>query len=842
MHQPRGVPSLVSAAARLLACVLLGAGVLLVGAPSSIGADGISLESTSLLGGNVRAGGWVAVQVNVSNDGPDMRGELRIRSQQQGRSIHAVEADLPSGARKQFVLYAQVPFFGTRLVVELVSGDTAVASQDVQIRSRDGYTALVAIIAERPEAFQRDIGDALNNPNVSAPQVVTLRPEELPTRVEALASLDRLIWQDVDTSRLTPEQVAALELWVDAGGQLVIVGGSTGPGTLSGFPAEMLPFVPDRTVDVSGADLGELLGPLPVNATSLPALAGTLTQGMVLGRSGDAVYAARTSRGQGAVTIIGVDPGASWLARSDTAGGLWRRALPAVQGQFQNPFFLPDEYNLFQQAMSNLPSVSLPPIDQLFVLLVAYIALIGPVNYLVLRRLDRREWAWLTMPILVGVFAVGSYALGASLKGSDVIINEVAIVRAGQDSTRGMGQVYVGVFSPSRRTFEVRVPGGALLSSPSSQNFGQAEQPIDALHGDTTSRLRNFEVGFGVIRGFRADVPVDTPQVRADLRLVSGRITGTVTNASDAALENVAVVFGGAVVAIPSLAAGETREVDMRPVNTSNNWYSLSERVFGTSFSRDPQVQRKLTTRRAVIDQITGYGPTIIGGSRDLALVLGWREGVALDVELDGERPNRVGDALYVVPVPVTYDRQAVFENTLLVRTIVDQGSEQGWAEGDSYTLDRGTMTIEFRPAGLAQRFRPTSVELGVSQGSFINLRGAGELISPLPDEEQPPQDAPLGAATGDGAGTGGAGGAGLPKPAMEPWMGNALPIVQVLDHRAGTWYELPELKDGRGYKIDQPGRWVDDTGRLLVRLVNRHEQQEMIWFQMQARMEGTIE
>ena len=61
-----------------------------------------------------------------------------------------VEADLPSGARKQFVLYAQPPIFGSRLVIELVSGDGIVASEQVPIRSRDASVPMVGVIAERP--------------------------------------------------------------------------------------------------------------------------------------------------------------------------------------------------------------------------------------------------------------------------------------------------------------------------------------------------------------------------------------------------------------------------------------------------------------------------------------------------------------------------------------------------------------------------------------------------------------------------------------------------------------------------------------------------------------------
>ena len=55
-----------------------------------------------------------------------------------------------------------------------------------------------------------------------------------------------------------------------------------------------------------------------------------------------------------------------------------------------------------------MPALALPSIEGLLLLLLGYIVLIGPINYLVLRRLDRREWAWVTMPLLVVGFTAGA--------------------------------------------------------------------------------------------------------------------------------------------------------------------------------------------------------------------------------------------------------------------------------------------------------------------------------------------------------------------------------------------------------------------------------------------------
>ena len=144
-------------------------------------------------------------------------------------------------------------------------------------------------------------------------------------------------------------------------------------------------------------------------------------------------------------------------------------------------------------AVGNLPSLALPPLRGLLLLLFGYIALIGPINYLILRRLDRREWAWVTMPVLIVAFAFGAYAFGSALRGSSIIVNEVGIVRGAPDAVEGSAQVYLGVFSPSRGTYQVAVPGGALLSSPISGDvFGGTGASLDILQAEPpgASRVR----------------------------------------------------------------------------------------------------------------------------------------------------------------------------------------------------------------------------------------------------------------------------------------------------------------------------------------------------------------
>ena len=506
-------------------------------------------------------------------------------------------------------------------------------------------------------------------------------------------------------------------MWVGAGGRLTILGGTTGGGTIRGFGLDeeiLLPFDPAKTVDVAPGDLAAMLGTPPSTATTVPSLAGTLDHGTVLARSGNDVIAAEASYGRGVVTLVGFDPATPWIAEGSASDALWHRLLPQPNGPALNPLQIADDSQIVY-ALQNLPSIDLPSIENLFILLVAYIALIGPINYLILRRLDKREWAWVTIPALVVVFAVGSYGLGATLKGSDVIVNQITVVRAAQGTGRGIGQAYIGIYSPSRRTFDVRIPGGALLSNPTSQaQFGQTETPLDVLFGASTSRLRNFEVGFGVLRGFRAEAPADAPAVDASLRLTNGKLQGTVTNRSEMKLENVAILFSGGAAVLPTLEAGQTKEIDLDVSSNPFFGFGLSEMIFGATFPRDSAEARTVTTRSAVIDQLFPWGSQ---GSADSPLLLAWSKGPVLDVDLPGDVPNRVGEGLFMIPLAMTLDAQQVFSDQMIRRTVVETTADNGWADVNGMYLSRGTMTVEARPALFDGVFEVGKLEIALTQG-----------------------------------------------------------------------------------------------------------------------------
>jgi hypothetical protein len=831
----RAAPRLIRLAALFAAGALASVTLLGPAAPRVLAVDPPTMTARVLLQGHTRIGSWMAIEVHLVNSGPSISGELRLQTVNQAGTRYAIAVQLDSPSDKTWILHAQPPSaFGPQMEVVLVSGDQILVRQKVAVTVHDASQLIVGVVAENPPKIVGNLSLPATQDQQPA-VVVPLTVADLPTRIEAWSTLDRLVWQDVDASSLSTDQLTAFRGWLALGGRLVIVGGTGGIGSLGGFPDDILPYRPTSTVDVAASSLTALLGTPPKDASDVPAMAGELVRGRALATSGDRVVAAETAYGAGSVTILGLDPTAGWVAQAAAGRSLWPSLIPA---RTDGALAMFDDSQIVGAA-GNLPSLALPPLGGLLLLLFGYIALIGPINYLVLRRLDRREWAWITMPILIVGFAVGAYAFGSALRGSSVIVNEVGIVRGAPDATEGSAQVYLGVFSPSRGTYQIAVPGGALLSAPiSGDAFGGTATALDVIQGDP-SRVRDLAVGFGSLRTIRAESQATVPRIHTEFALVDGTLTGTIRNDSSVKLEKPAVVLGDNVKVLKDLAPGEQVAVSL-PIVTGNQFgQSLSDRIFGQIFfgqagseATTSDNARRDQTRHIVIDQLTSSNSkfqTSTGLGAGAPVLLAWGRDAVVDVAVEGQTPNRLSNVLYYLPLTMSVHGAVDFSGDLITSTTT--GSDAAFFNKDPQTLSfgQGSVTMAYRPIAFDGPLAATRLRLGLSccQDGSIGGDLGGVKVVPIPDAclnvkapAKPPIDCPK----------------ELPADQFD-----GMPEVELFDRTGrGAWHRLPHLGDGRTYDVANPARYVDPaTGAVLVRLVNDHQDPVNVFLSLS--IQGTV-
>ncbi len=831
-HRSRRLAVLV-AAAWLLATSAAGS---LAG--RALAADPPTMTARVLLQGHARLGTWIAIEVHLVNTGPSITGEIRLQGGAQGGTRYATAVQLDSPSDKTWILHAQPPSFGQELEVALVVGGQVTLRQKIAVSIHDANALVVGVVAENGP---RVVG-ALSLPAMQNQQpavIVPLTVADLPNRIEAWSTLDRLVWQDVDASSLEKDQLTALRGWLALGGRLVIVGGTSGIGALGGFPDDLLPYRPTSTVDAAPTALTSLLGMPPQGAEDVPAMAGELIRGRVLATSGDRVIAAQTAYGSGTVTVLGIDPTVGWIAESTAGRSLWPGLIP---GRSEGSVAASDDSQIVA-AVSNLPSLALPPLGGLLLLLFGYIALIGPINYMVLRRIDRREWAWVTMPVLIVGFAVGAYAFGSALRGSSIIVNEVGIVRGAPDATEGSANVYLGVFSPTRGTYQIAVAGGALLSSPISGDiFSGTGAHLDVIQGDP-SRVRDLAVGFGSLRTIRAESQATVPKVHAELALVDGALTGFVRNDSTTKLERPAVVLGGNVNVLEDLMPGEQAAVTMTIVPTPFG-QSLSDKLFGQQFfdntAATSETGRRDQTRHRVIDQLTNdpqFGPLGRLPTEGPVLLAWGRDGV-VDLTVENEVANRVSNVLYYVPLAMGVSGTVTFGGDLIRSTVTESDAAFFTKDPSQMAFGQGSVTLSFRPIAYTGTLTASHVRLSLTFGPDGAVRAdGGEQVRPIPDiclqDEASPTPGVVGSPIVLPP-------KNCPKP-IPPEQFGGLPEVEVFDRTgAGVWHRLPRFEQGRVYDLADPATYVEPaTGTVLVRLVN--EGQEQVNAYLNLSIQGTV-
>lgn len=643
----------------LLIGLLFGA-ALLAGAPPATAAN-VQLDVRAGFDRYVRSGTWVPVQVTLTNTGSDQRVEVRVqRRGGPGLSPVSRQVDLPNQSRKQFTLMTLDDGVLTPLVVQALAGDTVLAEQAIETLPVPSDRALVGLLAAPPESNERLLKTLKGDTN----QLARLAPEELPTNAFAWTGLNALVVNGQSTHALSPAQRAALSQWVGMGGRLVLGGGNAAATALE----ELGDLAPVRLTgpSISAVQLTglEALANEPVKGLGPFAVAATepVPGSLVVARQDNTPLIVTRPVGQGQVTFValdlGLDPFPTWAGTA----ALWSKVLlPSAMMPGLARTILPEwEAGRLSAALGSGTALDLPAAGALALFLLVYIVVIGPVNYLVLRQFDRREWAYLTVPAITLLFLGGIYLLGAGARGDQVVVNSLSLVRSADGIAGAPVESYVGVFSPGRATRTLRLPANTVVT-------GLAGEPTLAPGGGLRTARANWPVSQGANTELR-DIPfadadfktfvaqggVEAPPLATELRIEGDRLVGQVRNQGREPLTDTLLLVGQQWQPLGTLAPGASVAVDWsipEPQGGDSETGPLSIRLTG-GFGPG-SANWRAQARFELLDAL--YGSQIEAGLAEGPLILAWQEGAApLPLEVAGQTTRQQAVTLIMHRVRLT--------------------------------------------------------------------------------------------------------------------------------------------------------------------------------------------
>ena len=769
----------------------------------------VSLTVSTGYGERYRASAWVPVRVTLRNRGttvlsgtiaiPDRGSNTQVAAQD-SYAIYQMPVVLPAEATKQVTIYVQGRDFGDAVHVQFdASGKTLAAASDSP-SSFDDQTISLGALVDTPELASWLRRAKVQNSSLST---TLLSPSTVDPVAEALANFDAILLTNFDTSRLDRAQMVALERYARAGGSLILVGGPDWQETLRPLPSSLVPgnLRGSRTL-AALSGLQSMAGTRPPSQRTIVSVLDN-PRGSVVASQGGLPLIVRERVGQGRIIYLAFDPAVDafprWGGTVTLLSKLITQAAPQVvsrvsssgQGGFFNGRFGPWT---MRQVVSNMPaSANWPSLSLLIALAVLSILIVGPLNFLLMRRLGKRELAWVAIPLLGLLCFASSVAAASHLKGKMVLLNTVGIVELNGNSANRPATLYFGLLAPVRGDYRAVWDGQALPQSLPQYFSDPASAP-----GPTWLGLR-FQEGAQTAVDFpsmnmwstrtaalRTSVTIPGT-VGANLHLApDGTIVGTVHNGTNLSLVRPIVMAGRAVIRLSDMPPMATRRVRIRPQASLPGQVpsALWDEIYGAtspdpgfgSWDGDPWEEPPLGTEASLSDRLRNAAERLPEArdisSRGEILFLGWSQKPLGSFTVDGTTPQRRDLNLIVRSLSVRFPRGPfrLLPGTIGANVVDAQPRQpQSSCCFDSVTPPAvavgpgGSATFEFDlPAARHIHFRELALSAGGSGGS---VTAAG----------------------------------------------------QAYDWRADTWVDIG-LQAGNAL-LPRPGRFVSPAGALQVRL-----------------------
>ena len=448
--------------------------------------------------GKARNGEWFPVTVEIENDGPTFSGEIEIKPSSFNEQSIRYKIELPNNTRKRL----SIPVFNNsnyRWNAKLLNDGKVVSKNDnLRIDSIPWFSKLFAAVSDQQSSGPVLPETRFKNNNANrrfSPVVVNIQADIFPDNPVTLHGLSSLYLNSKRAINFRAEQASAVSIWVRSGGHLIL--GVDQPSDITGTPwlrellntqfgliqnLEVGPLIRDWLSN-AGYPVGAI--DEEFNTKFLNATPVRLKDGKTLMSFDGETLIANANRGLGQVTILGFNPEREPIRSWENRAWLWAR-LADIDSEWFVSEKPPRDYGRMNVdglygMMIDSRQVSKLPVIWLILLLITYLVIIGPVDRIWLKRINKQMLTWLTFPIYVIFFSFLIYYIGYRLRAGQLEINELHIVDVlPGDQVALRGRSYASIYSPSNKDYLMggSLALGAFRNESSSFSNGAGNQPL----------------------------------------------------------------------------------------------------------------------------------------------------------------------------------------------------------------------------------------------------------------------------------------------------------------------------------------------------------------------------
>jgi len=532
----------------------------------------LTMQVDAGISGLYRAGNWIPLKITVDSETATVDGVLQVRatSESTGNATNTETAyqtpfNISPQSSKEVFLYISLDNFTRDIQVELLDGNGEVVLNQQTSLTMMNYEDVMWVVVTDSTSGVLDVSrEALSS---GRNYQTAWRIDDIPANADALRSIDFLVFSDVNSAQLTIEQQQAIREWVIAGGHLIVTGGSNWQRTTSGL-GDLLPTEPSGVVTLEDVSQLERFANLSLDEDEDSELATEtliadntpLETANILLSIDETPLLVRHGYGGGWVDFAAFDATTEPLRSWRDLPYVWRE-LAMTTGSRPSWSYGVERYSLMRTAAGNV-TFDLPSFLQIGAFLGLYIILIGPVNYVVLNLIRRREFAWLTIPALIAGFTGFAYFTGFSVRGDDVTVSELTVVQLWDDIDQAKVDSVFGILSPRRTTYNVEMVDNSFnLRTLPNESYQESVNQIQIEQAANYSAL-DIPVDAAIMTTFTTNGYIERPSISGDATLTFRTnalptLDGSITNESGIDLQDAVILVGNQSVQLGNVSDGD---------------------------------------------------------------------------------------------------------------------------------------------------------------------------------------------------------------------------------------------------------------------------------------------
>lgn len=538
--------------------------------------------------------------VKVENEGADFAGTLSIKCLEDNTAkavAYEEGLQIAAGENKTFKFYLPAITYSqdVLLAVEDEKENYLGGSQFAVTLEEAISKSYIGIISED----ESSMGYLSGNQN----RLLYIKPEETPDDAKGLYTLDVLIINQIAGETFSAGQIQAIKDFVYQGGSLIIGTGDSHGKSLDVLSQDMLvgkmgdldEYLPDRKQNTNKKKQeGSAIGYLNLDIEESTVILQDDEQKKPL------IQMVRY--GKGNVQVASIDLALEKEDWSGLGNMISESVTEHLSMQRKKIIYVNDsdetyvnwtDYGSIPYILATIGDAKLPNVRVYMVLLLVYIALIGPVLYFICKKKECRQRLLILIPACSLAFSLMIYFVGSGTRVRDRLLNYVTLLEYQEDGNLTEDSI-VSVISNDNKAYDIEADEKLWLT------LGEYTDRYSYMYASDT-KIQDVDTCMKVrYDGEKPKVHINSQSVfetaymslqqskeakqdvLLDIRYEDGELKGTIASTFDCDLKDCCLVIGESVYVMHDLKAKEVRDLETdKPDLMDSDIYSFSYDLYG---------------------------------------------------------------------------------------------------------------------------------------------------------------------------------------------------------------------------------------------------------------------